>query len=295
MNDGPVVFVNYRQDNIDRSTVQDFKDILQRHLPSANVFLDSKSIKPSTLWEEAIRDAIAKARALVVLVGPDWHRTTDEAGNKRIDQEGDWVRYEIATALKNDTPIFPVLLDGGRLPKPEWIPSDIRRLLNYQAVEISTSDLTQAVPRLAQAISDRLASPLPPPQKNLTILQRCIQLSVGSVYLSKSLITRPQWEAGRLDVGAPDAPFVGGVTVRDVEAWLDRFNDENFNAELPTVSHLRELEDAADARRPGWREWCRDQRGRRRHLVWAPGFRGFLHRAAAHELVGFRILLTPSR
>ena len=65
---------------------------------------------------------------LLAIVGPDWLDALDEDGNRRLDNESDFVRIEIAAALKRDIPVIPILLNGMRVPKAERLPDDIKDL-----------------------------------------------------------------------------------------------------------------------------------------------------------------------
>ena len=47
-------------------------------------------------------------------------------GNRRLDSTTDFVRQEIAGALKRNIPVIPVLLQGAHMPPPERLPDDSR-------------------------------------------------------------------------------------------------------------------------------------------------------------------------
>lgn len=51
-----------------------------------------------------------------------------EGGKRRIDLVTDYVRIEIASALKREIPVIPVLVEGGRMPDPESVPEELRDL-----------------------------------------------------------------------------------------------------------------------------------------------------------------------
>jgi len=77
---------------------------------------------------------------VIVVIGPDWLRASDEWGKRRIDKEDDWVRQEISVALttKNKT-VIPVLIRDASLPPPEALPESVRDLVYRQAIEIRTA------------------------------------------------------------------------------------------------------------------------------------------------------------
>jgi hypothetical protein len=65
--------------------------------------------------------AIASARAMLVVIGPQW------LASGRLDDPGDWVRREIAAALAAErVMVAPVLHDGAAEPRREQLPDDRR-------------------------------------------------------------------------------------------------------------------------------------------------------------------------
>ncbi|MGH4013083.1 MAG: hypothetical protein ACRDSL_03965 [Pseudonocardiaceae bacterium] len=57
---------------------------------------------------------------------------TTPNGERRIDADGDFVRHEIAVALKRDILVIPVLL-GTTMPAVVELPPDIRTLADRNA------------------------------------------------------------------------------------------------------------------------------------------------------------------
>jgi hypothetical protein len=64
---------------------------------------------------------------LIALVGKHWLSATDEEGKRRLDQPEDFVRLEVAAALKRGIPVIPVLLDGAAAVRFLLIPL-VRRM-----------------------------------------------------------------------------------------------------------------------------------------------------------------------
>ena len=58
---------------------------------------------------------------------------------RRLDSDDDWVRQEIASALRRDILVLPVLVGGAMMPRAEDLPENIRGLARKQAAEISDS------------------------------------------------------------------------------------------------------------------------------------------------------------
>ena len=70
----------------------------------------------------------------------------------------DWVRTEVATALKRDIPVFPVLVGGGQLPSKQDLPQDLAALCDCNHHEISDRrwdyDARELMKQLRAAVDD---------------------------------------------------------------------------------------------------------------------------------------------
>lgn len=77
-------------------------------------------------------------RHVVVVIGPAWLTAgSNEWGQRRLDDEADWVRLEISSALSDSSKeVIPVLVDGAKMPPPTALPSDVAHLTSRQALEI---------------------------------------------------------------------------------------------------------------------------------------------------------------
>ena len=62
----------------------------------------------------------------------------DSAGNRRLDDLTDFVRLEIATAIRRGVRVFPVLVDRASIPASNLLPDDIRPLAGRQAIELTS-------------------------------------------------------------------------------------------------------------------------------------------------------------
>lgn len=106
--------------------------------PDREVFMDV-GIAPGEDFQEAIDRALAGARLVFALVGPDW-LGLDESGRSRLHDEDDVLRLELATALKLGCKVVPVLLDNARMPTLEELPDDIKDLKRRQAIKLRAGD-----------------------------------------------------------------------------------------------------------------------------------------------------------
>ena len=54
---------------------------------------------------------------LISVVGKHWLTATDADGKRRLDNPEDFVRLEVATALRRDIRMISVLVDGALMPR----------------------------------------------------------------------------------------------------------------------------------------------------------------------------------
>ena len=134
------VFINYRRQDAAAEAGRIASAIKQK-LRDVTLFMDSSSLEPGVAWPNGIQQALRNSSIVIVVIGSDWLRAgSDEWGKRRIDQENDWVRQELAFALAaKDKVVIPVLVREAKLPPPDALPESVRELTHRQAIEIRTS------------------------------------------------------------------------------------------------------------------------------------------------------------
>lgn len=147
----PDVFISYRRSDAPAAAGRLDYD-LSEHFGQRRVFLDIGDIGPSHAWAESIETALQGCKAGVVVIGRGWLAPGREGQNSRLHEEGDVVRREIATLLKSGKPIFPILVEGARLPEPDELPEVLRPLLLYQATAIDIAGWETTMLRLIREI-----------------------------------------------------------------------------------------------------------------------------------------------
>ena len=95
-------------------------------------------MEPGATWPQRIQHALQSSQYVLVVIGPDWLRAGSDAwGRRRIDDPSDWVRQEIATALREEKKILiPVSVRGGGIPPKDVLPPDVASISSKQAIEI---------------------------------------------------------------------------------------------------------------------------------------------------------------
>src|SRR5580765_2394468 len=112
--DTRTIFISYRRADA-RADAGRLYDRLEARYPG-RVFRDVGSLEPGVDWQEAIDTILASTHVLIVVIGPGWLNAADANGKRRIDDVGDELRREVASALKSGIRVFPVIVGGARIP-----------------------------------------------------------------------------------------------------------------------------------------------------------------------------------
>lgn len=150
------IFLSYRRQD-SRSATGRLEDALRARFGEGRVFRDSESIAAGDDFAAAIRRAVGTATVVLAVIGPDWLAACDEAGRRRLDDAGDFVRLEIAAALAAGIPVIPVLVEGATMPGEADLPPDLRAFARCQAVELGDRRWRQDLDALAATLQRRFA------------------------------------------------------------------------------------------------------------------------------------------
>lgn len=144
------VFISYRRDDAAGHAGR-LEEALERRLGRGSVFRDVVDLAPGEDFVAAIRARLAGARAVLVLIGPRWAGGT-APGARRIDDEGDFVRLEVAEALASKAQVVPVLLPGATMPTESDLPAPLQPLARRHALSLGDAHWAADVDRLVQAL-----------------------------------------------------------------------------------------------------------------------------------------------
>ncbi|MGB9031304.1 MAG: hypothetical protein WCC27_14380, partial [Acidobacteriaceae bacterium] len=87
-----------------------------------SVFMDVSAIEPGRDFRKAIDASVSSCSVLLAMIGLDWLNTKDAQGRRRLEDANDFVRIELASALRRDIPVVPVLVRGAKMPIAEDLP-----------------------------------------------------------------------------------------------------------------------------------------------------------------------------
>jgi len=96
------------------------------------VFMDVDSLSLGRDFVEHVERALASAGVALILIGPGWLTAVGKTGGRRLDDPDDYVRREVATALRSSTLVIPVFVDGADMPESDELPEDLQSLTRRQ-------------------------------------------------------------------------------------------------------------------------------------------------------------------
>lgn len=138
------IFISYRRDGgdalagrlADRFTALGYK-----------VFFDVESMRSGT-FNTQLLDAIAECDDMLVVLPPN--------ALDRCINEDDWVRQELAFAIKNEKNIIPVIMRGFSFP--DFIPDDINKIRFMEGVNSSSEYFDAVISRIESLLISKKSS-----------------------------------------------------------------------------------------------------------------------------------------
>jgi hypothetical protein len=149
------IFLSYRRDDSTSATGR-LADALEARFGDDRVFRD-REIAAGENFVEAIRRSVESATVVLVVVGRRWLDASDAAGQRRLDDPGDFVRLEIELALAAGVAVVPVLVEGAIMPSAADLPPSIVAFSRCQAVELSDTRWRYDAERLIEMLQTRFA------------------------------------------------------------------------------------------------------------------------------------------
>jgi tetratricopeptide (TPR) repeat protein len=118
--------------------------------------MDIDGIRPGADFVKTIETKVSECDVLVAVIGERWISSSDGQGSRRLDNPEDFVRMEIATALKREIWVIPVLVDGASIPRSPDLPDDLKPLARRNALRVSDTGFNDDCRRLVTAIEEVL-------------------------------------------------------------------------------------------------------------------------------------------
>ena len=160
---GSQVFISYRRGPSSTPYARGIYERASERLGAGRVFMDLDSIDPGIDFVDYIEDAIESCAVLIAVIGPGWLTVEDTPGERRLDNPDDFVRAEIAAALKRkDVRVIPVLVGDATMPRRTDLPEPLAPLARRNALELSDARWPYDLGRLLDVI-EKAVPPSPAP------------------------------------------------------------------------------------------------------------------------------------
>lgn len=154
--EGFLIFISYRRGE-SAGYAGRLHESLERRLGDGHVFRDVDELEPGQDFVDAISARLRDCAACLVLIGSEWLLVTDRTGRRRLEQEGDYVRLEIAAALaRPELLVVPVLVEGAAMPSAEDLPAPIRTLSRRHALSLRDETWDSDVDRLVATLEKKI-------------------------------------------------------------------------------------------------------------------------------------------
>src|SRR5574338_97595 len=121
------IFISYRQDDTEAWAIL-LCESLAKVFGEKQVFLDKDTLHAGN-WRDQINQALDRCAVVLIVIGPRWLTIVDGQNRPRIGLPDDVHHQEVALALSRpDVTVIPVLVDEAPMPRPDQLPTDLRRL-----------------------------------------------------------------------------------------------------------------------------------------------------------------------
>jgi hypothetical protein len=181
------IFLSYRRED-SAGYAGRLCESLERRLGKGLVFRDIDTIRAGEDFVDAIHRRLQTCQAMVVLIGREWLDAADVSRHRRLDQENDYLRLEIATALaRPDVLVVPVLVEGMTMLRAEDLPDTIRALARRQAVSLRDETWDADVDRLVVAVTGSSPSAHPTRARSRALAVAALVIAVlAAIFLAHS-------------------------------------------------------------------------------------------------------------
>jgi Caspase domain/TIR domain len=147
------IFINYRREDAPGVAGRLF-DRLAANYSRREMFMDVDAMKPGLNFVKQIDEQISKCDVVLAIIGPAWLTAVDDRGQRKIDKPRDYVRVELAAALKREIPVIPLLVNGTAMPSEDELPEELKSLPHRHSLELRHSRFSADSDAIIEALGD---------------------------------------------------------------------------------------------------------------------------------------------
>ncbi|PIE01298.1 MAG: hypothetical protein CSA79_00920 [Thiothrix nivea] len=152
------VFISYRRQD-SAGYVRALYNELAQHFGQEQIFMDVDDIPLGTDFVSMMNRNLQDCTMMLVVIGPQWLNIRDSQGERRLDNPDDFVRLEVARAIKDNFDIIPVLVNGAAMPGENDLPDNLKPLSRRQALELDNKYYKHGIADLTAALEAHLGKP----------------------------------------------------------------------------------------------------------------------------------------
>ena len=153
---GGSIFISYRRSNAEAWAGRIY-DRLLPDIGKSKLFVDVDAMPPGENFVDVIKQKIAEADLVLVLIAPGWANVKDKHNNLRLEQEDDPVRIELATALSLGKSLLPVLCGDAEMPPSSALPGPLKPVVLCNASVLRSDRFDDDMAALRRDIGTALA------------------------------------------------------------------------------------------------------------------------------------------
>jgi hypothetical protein len=154
------IFISYRREDSAPHAGR-LNDRLCLAFGADRVFMDIDDIPLGLDFAAVLRENVRGADVVLVVIGPKWLSIAGDDGRRRLDDELDFVRFEVAEALRQGKRVIPILVNDTPLPKAADLPDDLQPLLVCQALQLADARFNRDASDLIRALGGAEPGPSP--------------------------------------------------------------------------------------------------------------------------------------
>jgi hypothetical protein len=175
------IFISYRRSDA-AGHARALHEYLSGRFGDEQIFFDRDKIEGGDHFPERLRQGVEGCAVLLALIGPDWLDVKAADGRRRLDDPGDFVRQEVALALKRGKKVIPLLFDDTPVLPADRLPRVLKALAKRHAMPLRGNALEYQTKRreLVRLLASVPGVPKPLPEAGQD--QRANELPIEIVF-----------------------------------------------------------------------------------------------------------------
>ena len=150
------IFICYRRD--DTAYVTGYiNDRLSQEFGPDSVFTDVDNIALGVDFRAILDETVGQCQIFLAVIGDNWLTARNADGELRLQDQSDFVRIEIESALQRNIPVIPLLVGGTKMPSADELPESLRDLAYRNGTPIRPApDFHGDIDRLVNSLKHHL-------------------------------------------------------------------------------------------------------------------------------------------